>query len=580
MTLENLVTSVNSISLNMRHMSEKMEKNQKRAKDLFKIISFREMLNGGKDPQFDTRGFLTQNDSNMVSFKENQENSSSRNFNTNLYNYSESLNFSQVNPVTVTSKEILEGSLTTDLQSMTNPFIKGNLANHVEFDSEISFKNTTSNYEGGKRFHGEGEIVSNIEKERIQDDRVFESEIPGGSFGAYNSFSKKEPMISENIEYTYNEDELRDTVEKPLKKSGGTLGTDYFFKSEIDEEIKQSGPGPVENSELIQPTCYKITEFVDKNFGSKRKQREEISFAEFKSYFNSRQENIEVDMKNFTVKIILIEEEDNTGVACWLEETNIDLDSGNTQKQKRQIPYSEYLSYAQRDGEDGITADNESRIISVVNYTGGDQLLPQGKLGAGPEIIKEEPEEEEQEIVVKPVEADYYIKYVKRFTNINSSGIGMALLENQKIKKENFDKSEPENDSLYRCYSKQGNLIFNELIESKHVKNYLGDRDYEDKTYKLVRFEVIDDDEKIVEERDISFEEFANFEKNFVPKFRDFLIKREKYNLFVYDIVERGKEVFELQQPDYDSPPEKRKMMYGDSWVFQKARKISDEHKE
>jgi hypothetical protein len=57
MTLETLVSSINTISLNMSKLEAKLENNERRAQDIMNIVNMKEKLSNN-DPHFETRGYL------------------------------------------------------------------------------------------------------------------------------------------------------------------------------------------------------------------------------------------------------------------------------------------------------------------------------------------------------------------------------------------------------------------------------------------------------------------------------------------------------------------------------------------
>jgi centriolar protein POC1 len=72
MTLETLVSSINTISQNMSKLESKLDDNERRAKDIMNVVNVREQMQNN-DPKFDTRGYLGQI-SEPVSFNESNVN--------------------------------------------------------------------------------------------------------------------------------------------------------------------------------------------------------------------------------------------------------------------------------------------------------------------------------------------------------------------------------------------------------------------------------------------------------------------------------------------------------------------------
>lgn len=622
MTLENLVSSVNSISLNMKEMCTRMDKNQQRAKDLFKVIGFKEMINGKKSPDFDSRGYLTEIDSGVISFdgKNGKFDSmgSSKGQTTNLYNYSDSINFSQVNPVTVQSRDIVKSSLTqSEVTSMSNPFRKGNLAGKIDpninITTSFTYKSRFENLDQSNRFNDAmGTIVSNIEKQRLKDDQAFDqnkkvnpdfiisksesqeedhNEIPGNYF---------ESEIQEN-----DNEELRDTIEKPLKKS------------EEDDKSRE------------RPKCFKTTEFLHGN-GDRESSTVEISYQDFINFVNANDPDIEVDFDNFTVKVTIqveryrekyfkvrvniynsdeFEEEEREEISHEDFKRLIEIPSNEVDEIEKNLVRE--MIYLNEIPQEEFERGEAEEKIDEENYVGGvlddEEEVPEfykitnlihenGEIEEGdPEIISEEEfnnilkgdhegnvhidrnentiiitidNSNTQEEEIEPL--GYHVKYES-----NNTG-GLGWIQNVKISEEEFLNYKPESGNIPHRYSKEGNLL---IIESKKKKrNY--ESSLEGKELYLIKLIMQKNGEKkILEEKKISLEEYLNFENNFVPQYEEFLIKRQGNKLYVIEYNGPKKSEFEFMEADDDYYSGKKKL-YHVGWTHQEARALSEEEEE
>lgn len=461
MTLESLVTSINSISLNMSEMNKKLESNEKRAKDLFKVIEFREKLLGGKNPNFSERGFISQTESKEVGFDGRVDTQdafqSSVQNNSTLYNYTDSVNFSHVNPVTVMSKDIIQGGtltsgMTHGVTSVSNPFKKGNLAERVEQNLGGTFNSMSKenySYIQSKRFSSE-EAISKMKQQRIADDEKFGVETSNVE-SKNNERKGTSEDIREEIELNdedvseMDEDELMNTIEKPL---GGSTKTAELGKFTSRDE--EGGLGIEDQVEMP----------------------ESMTEGSMKFY-----------------KIIKI----------------LDPNSSDIQIDKIKVTSEEFKRFLKELPEISIQEQNARAVLSV--------------------------------------------------THVENSGRG---------KKPELNIQD---GALYSNISRENNMV---VMEQRDPQDAPGP-DFKAKTFKLVRMEVGKDGQRRnSDERDLTWDEYLNFEKDFQPKFRDFLIKRKGLKLFVFDFQEGQKESF-------DANSEALISLYEQSASYKLAREISDD---
>lgn len=203
MTLESLVSSINSISQNMSRLESKLENNERRAKDMMSNIEFREQLSN-RDPKLDTRGYL-ESVSKQVSQEQSQINLFTKK-ETYASDYSSTFNY------------------TGTISQPRQPGLVDRFANNKIDDSSIPEVSVEKIYihEGSALPSERGEDISYNQSmrfdsrnliERCVEDRIKDEEnLDQAENYQKDIFGGENNEEEENL----NEDGLRITVEKKL----------------------------------------------------------------------------------------------------------------------------------------------------------------------------------------------------------------------------------------------------------------------------------------------------------------------------------------------------------------------------
>lgn len=137
-------------------------------------------------------------------------------------------------------------------------------------------------------------------------------------------------------------------------------------------------------------------------------------------------------------------------------------------------------------------------------------------------------------------------------------------VRNATISQEEFENYKVKEGSIPCRFSKEGNLvtIFFQFSKLKYQEILKG------KKLKFLKMILKNGNRNLIEEKEISLEEFLNFEKDFIPKYGEFLIQRERNYLILVE-KEGGKTgYFKFQELDEEYYKGSKKL-YNFGWTFQ-----------
>lgn len=212
MTLETLVSSINTISHNMSRLEAKLDNNERRAQDIMNVVNVREQLSNN-DPHFESRGCLGEiseqisfNESNVNVFTK-KETYSNPNQST-LFGYTNTFSKrGNDEPPTIRTDHLVQSTRISDLGQT-----QSNVGNYTQgsnlFQSE--FGNTQLSYNQSQRF-GTVNLIERCAEDRIKDEEnldEIEQEVE-------EEFTETDPEL--------NEDEMRDTIEKKLTSTNEVI---------------------------------------------------------------------------------------------------------------------------------------------------------------------------------------------------------------------------------------------------------------------------------------------------------------------------------------------------------------------
>lgn len=226
MTLESLVSSINSISLNMSRLEVKLENNERKANDMMSIITTRENL-AHNDPQLNTRGYLEQL-SSQVSFSQSNVNAFTKK--ETYHTGNESTVFAYTNtftqkeyeygPPNVKTDHLIQSTRISDL-GKTNSYpadlMNGNSSNI--FGSEFNTTGAQLTYNQSSRF-GTINLIERCAEDRIKD----EENLDEGDDNIEEEEDNGDNVVVEE------EEEMRGTIERKLINTQG-----------VEFEIKDRG---------------------------------------------------------------------------------------------------------------------------------------------------------------------------------------------------------------------------------------------------------------------------------------------------------------------------------------------------
>ena len=207
MTLESLVSSINSISQNMARLESKLESNERRTKEIMGNIEFREQL-AHKDPRLDTRGYL-ESVSKQMSTEQSQINLFTKK-ETYASEYSSTFNYTGTvaHPKQTTVVEIAaEHPQGQTIRLNTEQIMQNETQGCLLEDSAHDESSKKISYSQSMRFDSRS-LIERCVEDRIRDEENLDQ----------NEQQRKDFLGTQGSEEEaeLNEEELGNTVEKKL----------------------------------------------------------------------------------------------------------------------------------------------------------------------------------------------------------------------------------------------------------------------------------------------------------------------------------------------------------------------------